>query len=198
MIGQRFGKLMVVNLLEERRHRQKVYICRCDCGNHSEVLGANLRKGNSTSCGCSRKITCTTWCSTLQLRHGETKSKLWKTWKGIVERTTCQTSSNYSRYGGRGIGIYPDWMQYENFAAYMGQPPSPLHSIDRIDNTRGYEPNNVRWATMKEQAANRHNNIRVVVNQQVMILADAARTLNISKSTASRWFTQGKLKVHHA
>jgi hypothetical protein len=133
--------------------------------------------------------------SKLNFRHGETDTKLWKTWKGIVSRTTCKTSTHYSRYGGAGIGIDKDWLVYEVFAEYIGQPPSDQHTIDRIDNSRGYEPGNVRWATPKEQAANRKTNVRVWVNDSHMILSDAAKYLNISKSTATRWYKQGKLKA---
>jgi hypothetical protein len=132
--------------------------------------------------------------SKLNLRHGATNTKLWKTWKGVVERTTVPTSSHYGRYGGAGIGIHPEWLRFEEFAAYVGQPPTPLHTIDRIDNSIGYLPGNVRWATPKQQAANRGTNVRVVVSGRAMILAEAALMLGVSKSTASRWAANGRLK----
>lgn len=195
MIGMKFGLLTVRSLSIERRHGQKVYECVCECGNVSVVLSANLRKGNSTSCGCLRQKKCSIRMLGLNLRHGETDTKLWKTWKGVVERTTNPASSHYLRYGGAGIGIHPDWLVYENFALDIGKPPTPLHSIDRINNSKGYEPGNVRWATAMEQAANRRTNVYILLNGERMILAQAARALGISKSSASRWLTQGKLKV---
>lgn len=194
MIGSIFGKLTVLSEAGRSKDKQKIYLCRCECGNETKVLSGNLRRGNSTSCGCSRKKTCSIRMSKLNLRHGETNSKLWKTWRGIIERTTVPTSSHYHRYGAKGIGIYDGWLVYENFASYIGQPPSELHTIDRIDNLVGYFPGNVRWATMKEQAANRSTNIKTIVDGQIMILSDAAKKLNISKSTASRWVQIGKLK----
>jgi hypothetical protein len=198
MIGQRFGKLVVTALLDERKHGQKVYACTCDCGRESFALAGNLRKGNSTSCGCSRKKTCSIRMTSLNLRHGETKTKLWRTWRGIVERTTNAASSHYLRYGGKGIGICSEWLTYENFASYMGKPPTEAHSIDRINNKKGYQPGNVRWATAAEQAANRSTNIYVLLNGERMILSRAAVVLNISKSSASRWFAQGKLEKANA
>lgn len=198
MIGSVYGYLKVVEL---SRHlspdRQKVYLCECKCGVRVSVLSGNLKRGNTKSCGCARKNKTSARMSQLNFRHGETNTKLWKTWKGIVERATCKTSSHYKRYGGKGIGIHKDWLVYEVFAEYIGQPPTPEHSIDRIDNSKGYEPSNVRWATAKEQAANRKTNVKVLIEGQIMILSDAAKLLNISKSTASRWFKQGRLLAHN-
>ena len=196
MIGSKYGKLTVISLSGRSKDKQKVYLCKCDCGNESNVVSGNLKKGNTKSCGCVGKEKSSIRINLLNFQHGETSTKLWKTWKGIVERTTCKTSSHYKKYGGIGISIYKDWLTYEVFANYIGQPPSQNHSIDRINNSKGYEPGNIRWATAKEQASNRKTNIRVLINNQVMILSDAAKELNISKSTASRWFKEGKLEKH--
>jgi hypothetical protein len=194
MLGEKFGFLTVLSVSGVDRHRQKKYLCKCDCGKEKIVLSGNLKKGNSTSCGCKRKLTCSTRMSKLNLRHGMTGTKLWRTWKAVVERTTILTSSHYQRYGGAGIGLYPNWLNFEEFASYIGEPPSEKHSIDRINNSLGYFPGNIRWATAKEQAANKKTNIRVNVNGQFMILSDAAKSLGISKSTASRWYALGKFK----
>jgi len=132
--------------------------------------------------------------SKLNFRHGESDTKLWRTWRGILERTTIETSNHYGRYGAKGIGVCQEWMVYENFAKQVGHPPSDKHSIDRIDNNKGYFPGNVRWATAKEQAHNRSTNIRVCVDGQIMVCSEAAKKLNVSKSTVSRWVKIGKLK----
>lgn len=194
MIGNKFGKLLVTQYAGIKQ-TQKSYLCKCDCGNEVIVLSNNLKKGNSKSCGCSRKESCRKRMSKLNFKHGETNTKLWRTWKGILDRTTKPKHPHYARYGGKGINICDEWKIYENFAKYIGQPPTENHSIDRIDNNKGYEPGNVRWATAKEQAANRSTNVRVLIDGQKMILSDAAKKLLISKATASRWATCGKLKL---
>lgn len=196
MIGKKFGMLTVVSEAAKEPKNSKHYICLCDCGIQTRVLSSNLTRGNSTSCGCKRKKTCAKRMAGLNARHLQTNTKLWRTWKGIVERTTKPYSMHYPRYGGAGIGIFKDWLVYEEFAKYIGQPPTQHHSIDRIDNSKGYFPGNVRWATMKEQARNRKTNVWVTVNDCVMTLSEAAQALGISKSTACRWVKSGKLTIY--
>jgi len=194
MIGKVFGDLTV--LFEEGRSNdgQKKYRCRCVCGTEKAFISGNLKKGNSTNCGCKRRAKCAVRMKLLNLTHGKTNQKVHRTWKGIVERTTKPYSPHYQRYGANGIGIHKDWLSFDKFFKYMGNPPTEKHSIDRIDNTKGYEPGNVRWATAKEQAANRCTNIFVIVEGKKMILSEAAKQIGISKSTASRWLQNGKLQ----
>lgn len=77
-------------------------------------------------------------------------------WKSIRLRCYSRGNASYARYGGRGIQVCDRWRaSFEAFLADMGSRPSPRHSIDRLDNDRGYEPGNCRWATALEQARHR-------------------------------------------
>jgi hypothetical protein len=196
MIGEVFGFLTVLGEDGRSKDKQKKYKCVCVCGTQTTVISGNLKKGNSTSCGCKRISSCSARMKTLNLRHGQAKTKLWKTWKGIIERTTKPYHQNYKNYGGAGIFVCEEWLVYENFANYIGIPPSDSHSIDRINNSKGYEPGNIRWATAKDQAHNRKTNVWVIVGEEKMLATDAAKKLTVSKSTIGRWIQSGKLKKH--
>lgn len=85
----------------------------------------------------------------------------------------------YPRYGGRGIAICARWLHFEGFLEDMGERPSVGHSIDRIDNARGYEPGNCRWATSGEQSLNRSVTIWVTHNGTRVRLRDLAARMNV-------------------
>lgn len=76
-------------------------------------------------------------------------------WSGIKARCTNPIDPRYKNYGGRGIGYHQEWEHFANFCRDMGVRPSLKHSIDRIDNDKGYEPGNCRWATRTQQCLNR-------------------------------------------
>lgn len=76
-------------------------------------------------------------------------------WRSMIRRCTNPTAASYPRYGARGIKVCERWMNFDAYYDDVGDPPSPGMSLDRIDNDGDYEPGNVRWATAKEQSANR-------------------------------------------
>jgi hypothetical protein len=150
-IGEKYGRL-TVRELHSRRGNKKLFFCVCDCGAERVVQDSNLRSGHTTSCGCrhdeQRRLTHRT--------HGQTKTAEHDIWVNIKQRCLNPSNPAFPRYGGRGITICPEWRDdFAAFFAHVGPRPSPDMSIDRIDNDRGYEPGNVRWATNSEQARNR-------------------------------------------
>ena len=106
--GQRFGKLLVEARAGSDPYRNALWLCRCDCGEAREVTANNLRKGNTTSCGCSRKGTNTT--------HGRSGSPVYRAWLGMKTH---------------GIKVCKRWENsFENFLADMGERPSSQYSIE--------------------------------------------------------------------
>jgi hypothetical protein len=148
--GKRFGRWTVRAIWPQRNAwGQARWSCRCDCGAERIVCGTHLRRGLSTSCGCrAREI------SRERAKHGLTRTRIYRCWQNMKRRCFNPQHPQYANYGARGIGVCEPWYaDVRNFHADVGDPP-PGKSLDRIDNNRGYEPGNVRWATAIEQARN--------------------------------------------
>jgi hypothetical protein len=102
----------------------------------------------------------------------------------MIDRCTNPKERHFHHYGGRGITVYEPWKtDLLAFATHMGERPSRSHSIDRIDNERGYFPGNVKWSTQKQQTANTRRNVWVDTPQGRMIASDAADAYGIPKPT---------------
>jgi hypothetical protein len=162
--GQRFGRAVVQKLLSTKGG--SVWSCLCDCGVIFEGRGFDLRSGHTISCGCF-KTECTTVMakevlSRLNVTHGHNPSSgsspTYRTWRAMHTRCRYPTAVGYKNYGGRGIKVCEYWGDFSNFLKDMGERPSGT-SIDRINPDGDYEPGNCRWATAKEQAANKRRTV---------------------------------------
>jgi hypothetical protein len=108
-------------------------------------------------------------------------TRAYKTWRSMRQRCQDANCGSYYKYGGRGISVCDRWQKYENFLSDMGEPPSDAHSIDRIDNDRGYEPGNCRWATRLEQANNTRANVRITVGEVTKTVTEWSRIAGIAE-----------------
>lgn len=155
--GEKFGRLTVIKRNGVHKfpsgQTRPIWLCRCDCGKEINVLARNLITGNTTSCGCVA----------IELRtvHDKWGTKVYKVWDNMKSRCTNPKSTGFENWGGRGIKVCDEWVHsFDAFYDYVSKLPhfgESGRSLDRIDNDGNYEPNNVRWATRKEQNTNKRN-----------------------------------------
>lgn len=148
------------------------WLCRCSCGYKKTVLASDLRNGQSkrcASCANNRKRG-----SRIDLSSSDYR-KMRQVWHGMIGRCERPTERSYERYGGRGIKVSSEFKGSDGFAFFvqhLGLPPSPDHMIDRIDNDGDYEPGNVRWATLFEQARNKSTTKFLTLNGETRCVED--------------------------
>lgn len=162
---------MSITILRQRKYRaakpptRQRCLCLCDCGRKFFTWLTCIQSGNTSSCGCKRN----TRRGDRAKKYAEPYSsrshpehRLYARWVAMWARCTDPKNKSYPRYGGRGIYVCKEWWDFETFLKDTGRPPFLGASIDRVDNDGPYGPNNWRWATAKEQSANR----RIVKKQK--------------------------------
>lgn len=119
-----------------------------------------------------------------RFKHGRCGTPEYRAWQGMLRRCCNPHSKSYPDYGGRGISACERWKaSFEAFFADMGERPSADHSIDRIDNSLGYSPENCRWATRAEQQRNRRDNVYLEHAGKRMMLVDWADEIGMNRMT---------------
>lgn len=188
--GQKFNQLTVVRFIGRKYpgNSNLYWECDCDCGNRVEVNRNNLMTGAVKRCkDCGRLNT-----TKAHTKHSKSYTKEHHTWRHILDR--CHNSSNqsYRLYGERGITVCDEWRNsFEAFYSHVGDAPSPKHSLDRIDNNKGYQPGNVRWATAKQQSRNNRRNRVLTMNGKSMCLAEWSEVTGIGATVISRRLSIG-------
>lgn len=148
--------------------REITWKCQCDCGKIVYTTGHVMKSGSSRSCGClfrevvekNNKI------------HGETGTRLYNNWKGMLQRCRDKNYAYYNDYGGRGIKVCDQWKQFvpfRNWALANGYKDGL--TIERVDNNGNYEPENCKWVTRKEQGNNRRTNHLITFNGKTQNIA---------------------------
>lgn len=186
-LGKRQGKLLVIRQLDSRADGQAMWECRCDCGTLCAKSSGNLRLGTkscSTSCGVAES-------NRKRAVHGVAHGKEWKAWTAAKQRCFNQNHPQFHNYGGRGITMHSDWVSsFATFYAHIGPAPSVGRGaqLDRIDNEKGYVPDNVRWATPTQQIRNTRRNLRATINGESLSLHDICARYGLPYTTVSaRW-----------
>jgi len=143
LTGQRFGQLTAIHCLESVPNKRLVWECLCDCGNRVEVVAGKLRAGHTQRCRDCKKIHLT--------KHGMYGTPTYVAWANMRQR--CRHAYRNPWHAAKGISVCDRWDKFENFYADMGCKPEGM-SLDRIDPSGNYCPENCRWASATEQSYN--------------------------------------------
>lgn len=176
--NKRFGRLVAVN--PQRINGRLFWKCQCDCGNITTVRQYSLLNGNTKSCGCySKEVT-----MKRTYKHGMTRTKLYSTWNEIKQRCNNKNSLSYKYYGAKGISICPEWTDYRNFYNWAIETGYKEDlTIERIDVSKDYCPNNCKWIPLSEQSKNKSNTIYIEYNGETKSLCDWASLIGVSRRT---------------
>lgn len=166
IVGERYWRLVIIEHLGVLNNFRMVRV-RCDCGNEKLVRYGNLRKITkpTKSCGCfsvENRVRLTNYFT----KHGDCSSRLYSIWTGIKTRTTNKNAACISNYGGRGISMCLEWLDYSVFKKWaLENGYSDSLTIDRYPNVNGnYCPENCRWATHIQQTRNRRNTLKIIID----------------------------------
>lgn len=166
LIGQRFGRLVVIERAENGKDGRVRWLCKCDCGNNKIVIGKLLLHGDTKSCGCLNKEKASERAHN-RIKHGEYKTRLYSIWKGMKDRCYYPKTKGYKNYGGKGIKVCDEWQTYIPFRDWaLANGYSDELTIDRKNNNKNYCPENCKWSTMKEQRHNSSQNRFITYNNE--------------------------------
>ncbi|EIA1382395.1 hypothetical protein K6760_001814 [Escherichia coli] len=180
--GEKYGYLTIIKETKAPSHIKtkglRYFLCSCECGVVKSISMGSLRSGAVVSCGCYHKKKIT------KLHNGKpiTAYSGYSSWTSMLDRCRNPACNDFPHYGGRGITVCDEWSNPVNFAHDMGEKPK-WFSIERIDNNKGYSPDNCRWANATEQGRNKRNNHKVVVSGESVTMSAAWQTNGMKEST---------------
>jgi len=186
LTGHEFGRLTVIGPDPERKYH---WLARCECGVILRPSLGDLRRSKRPLRQCQP-------CAHAAQRKEHTRKHEpeYRTYYSMLQRCGNPKHESYRNYGGAGIAVWDGWKGpggYDAFLAHIGRMPFKGATLDRIDNGKGYEPGNVRWATVRQQMRNRSNNILLTLNGKTQCLADWADELGLNRCTVRHRYCKG-------
>jgi len=190
LTGVRFGRLVVLDRVGTKNGKP-LWRCECDCGNIHDVSSTHLLRGSTKSCGCYRPD----HAKELHTKHNGKGTRLYRIYTGVRTRCFNKNDHAYARYGASGISICKEWDGADGFERFrdwaMNNGYSDNLTLDRIDNAKGYQPDNCRWVSMKAQERNRTNNRYLTANGETHIIAEWSDITGIKQSMISQRLYHG-------
>lgn len=151
LVGRKFSKLTVIEKSAEKTKSGNVkWLCKCDCGNETTVVGSKLKNGHTKSCGCLKKS---------EQSQGYSATRLYRIWLNMHNRCYNKKHDAFKWYGKKGVSICKEWHDFLPFREWaLANGYKETLSIDRINSSGNYEPSNCQWVTQKEQMNNVSSN----------------------------------------
>jgi hypothetical protein len=175
--GKRFGLLIAMEYMKADKYGSAMWKCQCDCGNKTVTVAGALKTGNTKSCGCQTKIR----------KHGLWKHPLYGVWQGMKTRCTNPNSNRYQYYGGKGVTVCEEWLNFKTFYDWsIANGYQQGLSLDRKERNKGYFPDNCRWSSIKEQNNNKTDNVMVYHEGSKYTVNEFSQLTGISKGILYR------------
>lgn len=184
-LGKRFGMLTVIGTEEPYMHKngrtETVSVVRCDCGNIKSVRNCALTSGATTSCGC-RKIAATIERNKKMAITGMSHSRIYNIFRSMHSRCYNPKHVGYKNYGAKGVSVCDEWREFKSFYQWaIKNGYDELLTLDRIDSSGGYCPENCRWTTMDEQERNKPSVRKFSFNGQILTIPQIAAQIGVSR-----------------
>lgn len=199
---QKFGRLIPIKQSGKGRGGSIMWRCLCDCGAIKNICSIDLTTGHTKSCGCLKEDVNKIGAN---YKHGMEKTQFYSKWKGMLNRCRNRQDKTFIRYGANGIHVCSRWDEFTNFrddmySSYIEHVK--LHgekntTLDRIDNSLGYNRENCRWATWEVQRSNKTNRITVRYNGYTMFLTEFSKLVGESYFTNHARYKNGILHKFH-
>lgn len=193
---ERFNHLVTTGEYEiriiGRDRRPLTYVgCKCDCGKIFFAEYGHIIRSKIKSCGCYRKE-----LNRRKLfKHGMKESKIYKIWSGMKKRVFNKNDSHYYRYGGRGIGICDEWLDFMNFYRDMNESYKTGLSIERIDNDGDYCPENCKWIPLADQGINTSRTHKIMMDGKITSMRRFCIKHKLVYTTTMANIRRGKLTI---
>lgn len=193
-VNKRQGNLLIIGVDHMSPKTGRMWKCQCDCGRTVLLPTYRIASGGVTSCPICGTAKNRVGASERLIKHGlrNKNKRLYAAWKAIISRCTYPGDTDYKYYGAVGIDYADEWNEFPAFYEWaMSHGYRDDLTIDRIDNSRGYYPDNCRWENNKVQAVNHSNSILVTIDGTTMCLADWARAAGVSRWSIYQWRKAG-------
>ena len=166
-------------LVGKNKKSKVLLTVKCYCGNVFEVLKESIDSGNTKSCGCYND-----YLRHQRAKHGCRFSRLYQTWSNMKQRCNNPLNNHYKYYGNKGIKVCNEWNEFKDFQLWaFNNGYNDTLSIERIDNSKGYSPDNCKWIPLIEQSKNQTSNVSISINGKRQIISEWAIETDIKYST---------------